>query len=173
MATMPRKEAEDKVKQLGGVAASSVTKKLHYLVVGDEGSPLYSGGKKGDKQIKAEQLNAAGANIRIISETAFLQMLAGAPQAAASADATRLGCERLWQMAVAPGAAEARRGAFARKYLLRHHPDIGPAQTDRPVDPGAEIPPDFLTFARVEPLFAETRKPLRDFALELAKWEFA
>jgi hypothetical protein len=173
MATMPRKDAEGNVKRAGGAVASSVTKKLHYLVIGDEGSPLYSGGRKGDKQTKAEELNAAGANIRIISETAFLQMLAGAPQAAAGADATRLGCECLWEMAVAPGAAEARRGEFARKYILRHHPDIGPSQTDRPVDPGAEVPPDFLTFARVEPLFAETRKPVRDFALELARWEFA
>jgi hypothetical protein len=76
-------------------------------------------------------------------------------------------------MAVAPGAAQARRGEFARKYILRHHPDIALAQTDRPVDPGAEIPAEFLTFARVEPLFAETRKPLRDFALELARYEFA
>jgi hypothetical protein len=173
MATMPRKEAEDQVKRCHGVVASSVTKKLHYLVVGDEGSPLYSGGKKGDKQTKAEQLNAAGANIRIISETAFQQMLAGTARPAADADATRDGCERLWQMAVAPGAAEARRGQFARKYILRHHPEIGPSKTDRPVDPGAEIPPDFLTFERVRPLFAETRKPLRDFALELARWEFA
>ncbi|HEX5270254.1 MAG TPA: BRCT domain-containing protein, partial [Gemmataceae bacterium] len=173
MATMPRKDAEDKVKQLGGVKASSVTKSLHYLVIGDEGSPLYSGGKKGDKQTKAEQLNAAGANIRIISETAFLQLLAGTARAAAAADATLAGCEVLWRMAVAPGPAEARRGEFARKYILRHHPEIGPAQTDRPVDPGAEIPPEFLTFARVEPLFAETRKPLRDFALELARYEFA
>jgi hypothetical protein len=173
MATMPRKDAEDKVKQLGGVKASSVTKGLHYLVIGDEGSPLYSGGKKGDKQTKAEQLNAAGANIRIISETAFLQMLAGTAPTAAGADATLAGCEVLWQMAVAPGTAEARRGQFARKYILRHHPDIGPSLTDRPVDPGAEVPREFLTFARVEPLFAETRKPLRDFALELAKWEFA
>ena len=84
MATMPRKEAEDKVKKAGGTVASSVTKKLHYLVIGDEGSPLYSGGRKGDKQTKAEGLNAAGANIRIISETAFLQMLTGGPRTAAS-----------------------------------------------------------------------------------------
>jgi len=173
MATMPRKDAEDKVKQLGGAKASSVTKTLHYLVIGDEGSPLYSGGRKGDKQVKAEQLNAAGANIRIISETAFLQMLSGTQPAAAGTDTTRAGCEVLWRMAVAPGSSEARRGEFARKYILRHHPEIGPAQTDRPVDPGAEVPPDFLTFARVEPLFAETRKPLRDFALELARYEFA
>ncbi len=173
LATMNRKEAEDKVKNAGGVNAGSVTKKLHYLVIGDEGSPLYSGGKKGDKQVKAEQLNGAGANIQIISETAFLQMLSGTARPPASADATRAGCERLWQMAVAPGSAEARRGQFARKYILRHHPEIGPAQTDRPVDPGAEIPPDFLTFERVQPLLSETRKPIRDFALELSRWEFA
>jgi hypothetical protein len=173
MATMQRKEAEDKVKQAGGVVASSITKKLHYLVIGDEGSPLYSGGKKGDKQTKAEQFNAAGANIHIISETAFLQMLTSGPRAGPSGDATQAGCEELWRMAVAPGASEARRGQFARKYILRHHPEIGPSQTDRPVDPGAEIPLDFLTFERVRPLFAETRKPLRDFALELARWEFA
>jgi hypothetical protein len=173
MATMPRKQAEDRVKQAGGGGASAVTRKLHYLVIGDEGSPLYSGGKKGDKQLKAEQLNAAGANIQIISETAFLRMLAGGERPAASADATRAGCERLWQMAVAPGAAEARRGEFARKYLLRHHPEVGPATTDRPVDPGSEAPREFFTFERVEPLFAETRKPLREFALDLARYEFA
>jgi BRCA1 C Terminus (BRCT) domain len=173
LATMNRKEAEDKVKNAGGANTSSVTKKLHYLVIGDEGSPLYSGGKKGDKQVKAEQFNASGGNIRIISETAFLQMLAGTARAPAGADAVRAGCERLWHMAVAPGAAEARRGQFARKYILRHHPDIALAQTDRPVDPGAEIPPDFLTFERVQPLFPETRKPLRDFALDISRWEFA
>jgi hypothetical protein len=173
MATMPRKEAEGKVKEAGGVVASSVTKKLHYLVIGDEGSPLYSGGQKGDKQTKAEQLNAAGANIRIISETAFLQMLVGGARPAASADATRAGCEYLWDMAVAGGAAEQRRGQFARRYILRHHPEIAPEETGRPVDPGAEIPLDFLSFQRVQPLFSETRKPLRDFALTLARWEFA
>lgn len=41
------------------------------------------------------------------------------------------------------------------------------------MDPGAEIPASFLTFERVKPLFGESRKPLRDLALELAKWEFA
>jgi hypothetical protein len=173
MATMPRKEAEDKVKQLGGVKASSVTKSLHYLVIGDEGSPLYSGGAKGDKQTKAEQLNAAGANIRIISETAFLQMLSGTAPAAPQAGDAQAGCEVLWQMAVAPGASNARRGEFARTYILRHHPEICLATTSRPVDPGAEIPPDFLSFERVEPLFSETRQPLRDFALELARYELA
>ena len=123
--------------------ASGVTNKLHYLVIGDEGSPLYGHGKKGSKQVKAEELNAAGANIKIISETAFLQMLAGQVQEV-SHDAALAGCERLWQMAIAPGPADAPLAQFAIKYIRRHHPDIALAETDRPVDPGAEIPAGFL-----------------------------
>jgi hypothetical protein len=172
LATMQRKEAEDKVRQANGVVFSAVSAKLYYLVIGDEGSPLYGQGKKGSKQTKAEELNAAGANIKIISETAFLQMLSG-EQRSFSEDATLAGCERLWQMATAPGPADAPVAQFARKYVRRHHPDICLAETDRPVDPGAEIPASFLTFDRVRPLFSESRKPLREFALELAKWEFA
>ena len=121
-----------------------MTNKLHYLVIGDEGSPLYGHGKKGIKQVKAEELNAAGANIKIISETAFLKMLAGQVQEV-SQDAALAGCERLWQMAIAPGPADAPLARFALKYIRRHHPDIALAETDRPVDPGAEIPAGFLT----------------------------
>jgi hypothetical protein len=172
LATMGRKEAEDKVRHANGSIASSVTAKLHYLVIGDEGSPLYGQGKKGSKQVKAEELNAEGANVRIISETAFLQMLAG-EQRSFSEDAVLAGCQRLWQMVIAPGPADAPVASFARKYIRRHHPDICLAETDRPVDPGAEIPASFLTFDLVKPLFSESRKALRDFVLELAKWEFA
>ncbi|CAN5635728.1 hypothetical protein BH23PLA1_BH23PLA1_24440 [soil metagenome] len=172
LATMQRKEAEGKVRDAGGAVSSGVTNKLHYLVIGDEGSHLYGQGKKGSKQVKAEELNAAGANIRIISETAFLQMLKGEKREV-SADATLAGCERLWEMALASGATDAPLGRFARKYLRRHHPDIALDETDRPVDPGAEVPPEFLTWERVRPLLAETRKPLRDFAIDLARWEFA
>jgi hypothetical protein len=172
MATMQRAEAERQVRQCNGAVASGVNAKLHYLVIGDEGSPLFGHGKKGNKQLKAEEVNMAGGNIKIVSETAFLKMLAGAPQGA-SRDASLAGCERLWQMATAGGPAEAPLSQFAIKYLKRHHPDIALAETDRPVDPGAEVPPEFLSFDRVEPLLAETRKPLRDFALELAGWEFA
>ena len=172
MATMKREDAESRVKATNGAVAGSVTKNLHYLVIGDDGSPLYGQGAKGSKQVKAEQLNEAGANIRIISETMFLQMLAGQTQSA-SADATLAGCQRLWELAIAPGPTDAPVGRFARQYIRKHHPVIGPQLTDRPVDPGAEIPPALLTYELVSPLFAETRKPLREFALELAKWEFA
>ncbi len=101
MATMQRKEAEDNVRALGGSVASGVTNKLHYLVIGDEGSSLYGHGKKGTKQVKGEELNAAGANIKIISETAFLKMLSGrSPQA--SGGSSLDGSLRLWEMAGAP-----------------------------------------------------------------------
>ena len=99
-------------------------------------------------------------------------MLAGHAPQVSQGDALA-GAERLWEMAIAPGAADAPLGRFAMKYILRHHPDIALAQTDRPVDPGAEIPAEFLSFDRVKPLFAETRKPLRDLGLVLARWEFA
>lgn len=172
MATMQRKEAEDNVRKLGGAVASGVTNKLHYLVIGDEGSALYGHGKKGTKQVKGEELNAAGANIKIISETAFLKMLAGQTTQATEGSSMD-GALRLWEMAGAPGPADAPLSQFAIKYIRRHHPDIALAETDRPVDPGSEIPSEFLSFERVEPLFRETRKPLRDLALELARWEFA
>ncbi len=172
LATMQRDAAETKVKQARGTVASGVTAKLSYLVIGDEGSPLYGQGKKGSKQVKAEEINAAGGNIKIVSETAFLQMLAGKPMTV-SADATQAGCERLWEMLTAGGPKDALLGQFALHYIRRHHPDICLAETDRPVDPGAEIPATFLTLDRVKPLFRETREPLRAFALELAKWEFA
>jgi len=172
LSSMTRDDAEAKVKGANGTVSGSVTKNLHYLVIGDEGSPLYGQGKKGSKQVKAEQLNEAGANIRIVSETMFLQMLVG-QQREATADATLAGCERLWELAVAPGPADAPVGKFARLYVRRHHPVIGQQLTDRPVDPGTEVPPSFLTWARVSVLFAETRRPLREFALDLARWEFA
>jgi len=170
--TMTRNEAQDKVRTAGGAVASAVNKKLDYLVIGDEGSPLYGAGRKGDKQLKAEKLVEEGATIKIISETAFLQMLTGGVREV-SADAMNAGCERLWQMLTAPGPVDAPLSQFALKYVRMHHPDICLQETDRPVDPGAEIPASFLTFDRVFPLFGDARKPLRDLALELSRWELA
>lgn len=172
MATMTRDEATDKVTAAGGANAGSVTAKLDFLVIGDEGSPLYGQGRKGSKQTSAEKLIAKGAAIKIISETAFLQMLAGGEREF-SADKVGAGCERLWAMATDPGPADAPLAKFAQQYLRRHHPDICLAATDRPVDPGAEIPATFLTWERVRPLFVEPRQPLRQLALDLARWELA
>lgn len=176
MASMTRDEAEKQVKAAHGTVAGSVSPKLHYLVIGDDGSPLYGQGAKGSKQTKAEELNDKGANISIISETAFLQMVSGerpATALAGASDAVTVGCERLWQLVIAPGPADAPVGRFAREYVRKHHTEIAQKLTERPVDKGAEIPASFLSLDRVLPLFSESRKPLREFALELASWEFA
>ncbi len=74
LASMSRAEAQDRVKAIGGRVAGSVAKDLGVLVIGGDGSALYGQGTKGDKQRKVEALNAAGANIRIISETSFLTL---------------------------------------------------------------------------------------------------
>jgi DNA ligase (NAD+) len=58
---MSREEAEEKIRQLGGKASSSVSKTTSYLVVGD--SP-------GSKLAKAESLGVA-----VISEDALAKML--------------------------------------------------------------------------------------------------
>ena len=67
---MTRKEAQQKVKALGGEAPSGVSGNLSYLVVG--GDP---GAKKSGKQKKAEAYIAKGAETKIISEGDFVKML--------------------------------------------------------------------------------------------------
>lgn len=84
LASMTRDEAKARVSAIGGKSAGSVSKTLDVLVIGDDGSPLYGGGAKGDKQRKAEALVAAGAKIAIISESAFLQLDAGSSNAKAA-----------------------------------------------------------------------------------------
>lgn len=86
LATMSRDEAKARVAKIGGLTASSVSKDLDYLVIGDEGSPLYGAGAKGDKMLAAEKLIASGAALQIISENAFLSIGAkasGSPSTAA------------------------------------------------------------------------------------------
>lgn len=172
LATMQRNDATNKVSAANGKNAAGVNAKLDYLVIGDDGSPLYGAGRKGSKQLKAEKLIAEGAPLKIISETAFLQMLAG-EERTFSEDAVTEGCDRLWAMATEPGPADAPLRVFALQYMRRHHPDISLEMTDRPVDPGAEIPADYLTFDRVKPLLFDGRDTVRGFALDIARWELA
>ncbi|MEJ2610106.1 MAG: BRCT domain-containing protein [Candidatus Thiodiazotropha sp.] len=171
LATMTRSEAQKKVIAANGKNSGTVGKTLGYLVIGDEGSPMYGMGRKGSKQVKAESLNEAGAQIKIISETAFLQMLTGAKREF-SDDAINDGCDELWKMVI-----ENKEGSpisrFAIKYIRHHHPDICLADTDRPVDPGAEIPENFLIFKNIEPLLSDKRQSLRELGLELCQFEFA
>jgi DNA ligase (NAD+) len=76
MAHMKREEAQAVVLARGGTAPDDVSRKLDYLVIGDDGSPLLGGsGAKSSKQKKADKLIAEGAPLRIISETAFRDLL--------------------------------------------------------------------------------------------------
>lgn len=170
--TMTRSESEDKVKNANGKNASGVNKNLDYLVIGDDGSPLYGAGKKGSKQLAGEALIKDGAKLKIISETAFLQMLAGRTNET-DAGTVEAGSERLWELITQKGSEQSPLRLFAINYVKNHHQDIYPLLTERFVDPGAEIPHEFFTFERLLPLFKEDRHVLVDFALEIAQWEAA
>ena len=68
LASMSREEAQRLVEEKGGLAASGVSKNLDYLVVGGEGGA-------GSKLKKAEKLAKEGAKVKILSESAFKQLL--------------------------------------------------------------------------------------------------
>lgn len=65
---MEREKAQALVEANGGVAATGISLKLDYLVVGD-------GGKAGTKLDKAKKLIAQGVKIQILSEKEFLKMI--------------------------------------------------------------------------------------------------
>jgi DNA ligase (NAD+) len=66
-----REVAQARVQALGGEVPSGVSKTLTYLVVGA------GRGAKSSKQKKAEDLIAAGAPLKILSETEFLELVGG------------------------------------------------------------------------------------------------
>lgn len=68
MARLERKAAQQKVIALGGTTPDAVSKTTTYLVVGDDKSD----GKKSTKEKTADKLVAAGAPLKIVSESDFL-----------------------------------------------------------------------------------------------------
>jgi DNA ligase (NAD+) len=68
MARLERKAAQQKVVALGGTTPDAVSKTTTYLVVGDDKSD----GKKSTKEKTADKLVAAGAPLKIVSESDFL-----------------------------------------------------------------------------------------------------
>ncbi len=170
MQSMTRGEAEKVVKAANGAISGAVNGKLDYLVIGDDGSPLYGNGRKGSKQVKAESLIADGAALKIISETAFLQMLSGQSREV-SEDDTFAGTNALWHMATDDATAPI--SELAISYLSHHHEQICMALTDRPVDPDAIIPSSFFDAERVIPLLQHRNSQLREFGLLLSEYEMA
>lgn len=70
-----RAEAAQLIINLGGVCADSVTKKTNYLILGNNDYCKSIKGGKSGKQKKAERLIAEGADLLIIPEAVFLDIL--------------------------------------------------------------------------------------------------
>jgi len=68
LSAMTRSDAIRRVEEHGGRSASTVTKDVDYLVVGDEGSV-------GSKLDKAKRLKEKGGKVEIISESEFVELI--------------------------------------------------------------------------------------------------
>ena len=77
LSSMQRREAMQLVANIGGVNANSVTKKTNYLVVGSEEFAASVKNGKTTKMKKAEELRLKGADLSVISESAFFDLLYG------------------------------------------------------------------------------------------------
>ncbi|HCT04864.1 MAG TPA: NAD-dependent DNA ligase [Pseudomonas sp.] len=77
MAYGPRKDCESLVLERGGVIGNSVSKKVHFLVVGSIGNEQWLHSSYGAKIKKAVELRNSGAPIAIISETQWQRVLFG------------------------------------------------------------------------------------------------
>jgi len=75
LATMLRKDALQLVANRGGIPSDSVTQGTNILVLGDVDYKDAKANKKSSKLIKAESLVLKGADLIIISETTFLDLI--------------------------------------------------------------------------------------------------
>lgn len=70
-----RNACQDAIKARGGEIAVSVTKRLHYLVVGGLGSTEWKHGSFGTKVEKAMKLKAAGCSLLVVHEDPWASAL--------------------------------------------------------------------------------------------------
>lgn len=73
--TMSRREAAAAAAQAGCDVGESVTKRTTLLVVGDQDIRALAGYEKSSKHRKAEELSAAGQDLRIVTESDFYALL--------------------------------------------------------------------------------------------------
>ncbi|ACN18067.1 predicted type III DNA polymerase PolC (plasmid) [Desulforapulum autotrophicum HRM2] len=76
--SIPRKDAAAMAASIGCSVAPTVSKKIDYLVVGDQDASRLAGKDKSSKHIKAEKLIASGVQIRILKESDFKELVDGA-----------------------------------------------------------------------------------------------
>jgi NAD-dependent DNA ligase len=77
MAFGPRKNCQALVEERGGLIGGSISKKVHYLVVGSVGNEQWRHSTYGTKIMKAVELREAGASIAIVGEDHWQKMLFG------------------------------------------------------------------------------------------------
>ena len=75
--TMLRQNAMQVVTDLGGFCEDNVTKRTNYLILGNNDDCRTIKGGKSNKQKKAEQMILNGAELKIISEPVFIDMVVG------------------------------------------------------------------------------------------------
>lgn len=73
--SIPRREAMQAVLDIGGICGDSVTKSTNFLILGNNDYCASIKGGKSRKQKKAEELILKGQDLRIISESVFMDML--------------------------------------------------------------------------------------------------
>jgi len=73
--SIPRKDAAAMAASIGCSVATTVSKKIDYLVVGDQDASRLAGKDKSSKHIKAEELIASGVPIRILKESDFKELV--------------------------------------------------------------------------------------------------
>lgn len=77
MAFGPRKDCQALVEERGGLIGGSISKKVHYLVVGSVGNEQWRHSTYGTKIMKTVELREAGASIAIVGEGHWQKMLFG------------------------------------------------------------------------------------------------
>lgn len=73
--SMSRSQAEKKMQEYGAIVKKSVIKSLDYLIVGGQGSSMWSAGNYGNKVKKALENQSKGLHVQIIREADFFAAL--------------------------------------------------------------------------------------------------
>jgi len=73
--TMTRSEAAQMAVNAGGTCATSVSKKVNFLVVDIQDARKVTDGEHSTKMLKAADLAASGVPIELISEVDFFRMI--------------------------------------------------------------------------------------------------
>src|SRR5690606_31191463 len=73
--SLERKDAMQKVVDLGGILKSSVSRKTDYLIVGEQDKSIVGDDGLSSKEEKAYELIEKGFNIKILNEEEFLKII--------------------------------------------------------------------------------------------------